>query len=585
MSEQIQEGRAVIHKTDDVFYNSAQVFNRDLSVLAVFVYSIIRERELTSKLEKLAAKRVKKAPLYKGLVVLEALAASGLRSLRYILELDSKIQHITINDRDSAATDAVAHNLTLNMADTHKVQVTCQDANSLMHLWKFSEDPLELSKDARLSPLGGDVSTTTPIGGGSAVSGGVGNTPPGMGNTPPRAPQIMSIDLTNPPTYIRPAPDIIDIDPYGSAAPFIDAAVQSVADGGMLCVTSTDMAVLCGNHSEVSFYRYGGTPLKARYMHEMALRLLIHLLNSSAARYGRACIPLLCASVDFYIRVFVQVRQQTSEVKKHSTNTAQVYQCCQCDWFLVNPLGITTIRVNNHKYSPPRLPDTIKGCCPECESKLWIGGPFYKGPLYQMDFIQNCLDSLKLMPLELKGITQSIKIRGMLTAIKEELFDVPLYYEPPAICGRMRMQVISLRAFKSALLNAGYRVSHFHREPQSVKTDAPAQVVFDIIRTYAKDSPPKNPDTFPLLNKPILTNNIDFTLRLELTDLTPDVPKWLPNKEKYWGPKKKAARLVRNRDAPSATESISQDSTANDNSMSTLEIKDPECPPSKRQCS
>jgi len=37
--------------------------------------------------------------------------------------------------------------------------------------------------------------------------------------------------------------DVIDLDPYGSPSPFLDAAVQSVADGGLLCVTATDMAV------------------------------------------------------------------------------------------------------------------------------------------------------------------------------------------------------------------------------------------------------------------------------------------------------------------------------------------------------
>ena len=34
--------------------------------------------------------------------------------------------------------------------------------------------------------------------------------------------------------------------PYGTAAPFLDAAVQSIADGGLLAVTCTDLAVLCG---------------------------------------------------------------------------------------------------------------------------------------------------------------------------------------------------------------------------------------------------------------------------------------------------------------------------------------------------
>lgn len=40
--------------------------------------------------------------------------------------------------------------------------------------------------------------------------------------------------------------DVVDLDPYGSPTTFLDAAVQSVKDGGLLLVTCTDMAVLCG---------------------------------------------------------------------------------------------------------------------------------------------------------------------------------------------------------------------------------------------------------------------------------------------------------------------------------------------------
>lgn len=41
--------------------------------------------------------------------------------------------------------------------------------------------------------------------------------------------------------------DVVDLDPYGSAAPFIDGAVQAVSEGGLLCVTCTDLAVLTGS--------------------------------------------------------------------------------------------------------------------------------------------------------------------------------------------------------------------------------------------------------------------------------------------------------------------------------------------------
>jgi tRNA (guanine26-N2/guanine27-N2)-dimethyltransferase len=97
--------------------------------------------------------------------------------------------------------------------------------------------------------------------------------------------------------------DVIDLDPYGSvavlvsdcphtfrkAAPFIDPAVQAIADGGLLCVTCTglhiplhaipsltlclvDMPVLAGNYPETCFAKYGTMSLKSGYYAEMALR-------------------------------------------------------------------------------------------------------------------------------------------------------------------------------------------------------------------------------------------------------------------------------------------------------------------------
>ena len=43
--------------------------------------------------------------------------------------------------------------------------------------------------------------------------------------------------------------DCVDIDPYGSPSPFIDAAVQCVSEGGLLMVTATDMVMTRSKHS------------------------------------------------------------------------------------------------------------------------------------------------------------------------------------------------------------------------------------------------------------------------------------------------------------------------------------------------
>lgn len=45
--------------------------------------------------------------------------------------------------------------------------------------------------------------------------------------------------------------DLVDLDPFGCAAHCLDAGVQAVKDGGLLCVTSTDMAILSGTQVKI----------------------------------------------------------------------------------------------------------------------------------------------------------------------------------------------------------------------------------------------------------------------------------------------------------------------------------------------
>lgn len=67
--------------------------------------------------------------------------------------------------------------------------------------------------------------------------------------------------------------DVIDLDPYGSASIFLDSAIKSIADGGLLCVTCTDVATLCGNNSDACFYKYGSFSIRAPFCHEMVIIL------------------------------------------------------------------------------------------------------------------------------------------------------------------------------------------------------------------------------------------------------------------------------------------------------------------------
>lgn len=122
--------------------------------------------------------------------------------------------------------------------------------------------------------------------------------------------------------------DVIDLDPYGTASPFIDSAIQAINDEGLLCVTCTDSAIFASHgYLEKTYSSYGGLPFIGDACHEGGLRLILHTIASSAARYGMAIEPLLSLSIDYYIRVFVKVRKSPNDVKLLAGKTMVVYHC------------------------------------------------------------------------------------------------------------------------------------------------------------------------------------------------------------------------------------------------------------------
>ena len=80
---------------------------------------------------------------------------------------------------------------------------------------------------------------------------------------------------------------------------------------------------------------------------------------------------------------------------------------------------------------------------------------------------------------------------GMLTAARDELPDSPLYYTVASLCQAAKIVSPKVSVFRAGLLNAGYLVSQAHSCPDGLKTNAPNHVVFDVLRAYSKQVPPK----------------------------------------------------------------------------------------------
>lgn len=261
-----------------------------------------------------------------------------------------------------------------------------------------------------------------------------------------------------------------------------------------------------------SFANYGGVPVRVEYSHEMALRLVLHAISTSASRYGRYIVPLLSLSIDFYVRLFVRVYAGQQEAKRAYTcvlallvgssltrsscrNTGLVYACTWCGAPYPQPFGrveergnksgVGTFDVFHNAQGPPA---GLSSTCSECGGRFHVAGPMWLGPLHDRAFVgkvvQHVADSghppLKTAP----------RIRGMLSIAASEL-DAPFFFTPSKIARTFHCVSPPLTTVASALLNAGYKVSRSHCVAGSLKTDAPREVVHDVFRKWIESNPVK----------------------------------------------------------------------------------------------
>lgn len=445
-TEVVTEGSAsiLLSKSNEVFFNKDQVLNRDLSVEVIKLFAKFRKQE------RVASRKNDRCGL--GINILEAFGATGLRSIRYLKEI-AEVEHVTINDIDPIACNSAIENVTFNGVDRSRVTVCTGDASLLMYQHRQHGQQF----------------------------------------------------------------DVIDLDPYGSACSYLDAAVQAVSDGGLLCVSCTDMSVFCGNYPEKCNANYGSVPIKAKYKHEMALRILLHSIDATANKYKRYVEPWLSLSVDHYVRVFVRIHHSPKEVKKSILKKSMVYQSVQCPSFYLQPLGVVTALslsttgcdddANGDGEDSRTPPTTGPGSfspavvsapvsCPTTGGRMKVGGPIWSDPIHSQDIVRELLFQISSRSIAQKfhakpNTTEYVPIASqkrlckLLTVISEELPDCPLFYTIPLLAHQVKIVPPSRHLFYTALAKGGYRYSIFHHEPTALKTDAPPEFIWDLMKRYS----------------------------------------------------------------------------------------------------
>jgi len=406
--------------------------------------------------------------------ILDALSATGLRALRYAHEIPFVTQ-VTANDLSKQATHSIEANIKHNKLED---KITAVTSNAMSHMYSFVSHPSEKDHDKKY--------------------------------------------------------DVIDLDPYGTAATFLDAAVQAVNDGGLLCVTCTDAGVWasCG-YPEKCFSLYGGTPLKGHHSHEGGLRLILHSIAMAAARYGMSIEPLLSLSIDYYARVFVRVYKSPVEVKLLAGKTMLVYSCdggCgawKTQYLARNQKTTTKNSQVNFKYSLAQGP-TASTFCEHCGYKTHMNGPMYGGPLHNPAFIETILSYLP--ELDTSTYKTLDRIEGMLsTALEEILLDGdpsasasalnaaesngkqeperlipkldpaevdahPFYFVPSALAKVLHCRAPPEADIKGAFRHAGYMVTRSHAKPGVIRTNAPWSFIWEVMKEWVRQKAPIKED-------------------------------------------------------------------------------------------
>lgn len=588
------EDEEAANDAQSVFYNPAQVVNRDLSICAIELFARRRRGE-----------PARKGGGSKGITILEALSATGLRAIRYFKEI-SNVQLVIANDMDADAVRCIRQNCEFNDVPvgrpTHSSNFDIRESAA----WIEEKSDRVLGGVVPNLDDAVDLMHRLGINPGVHKGGRLAMSCEGGQSVPVIQQELM---------------DVVDLDPYGSASPFLEGAFHCIKEGGLMLVTSTDSAVLCGNYMDTCHAKYNSVPYKGAHCHEMAVRILLSTIERCANKHKKYIVPLVSLHIDFYIRCFFRVYTQPAEVKLSPCKLAYQLQCSHCPTFWVRPTGVErpsrpkalrkrqrqdgaggkapsappdneeetkslctaplrrevfpsppsrstnprlvcpslgSLQCKRPTYTAaldhdggaesPQAAPTEDAQCPVCGSPIVLSGPIYAGATQDRDFLTDLLKVIEERNNE-KKITATARINGLVQVALEELPECPLFYNLPDIASYVKVRCPPTPNFVAALGRLGYRCSQVHCEPSGIKTDCPPDVLFAVMLQWKalqdKEDSAKGIASASLKAQqvklritPLTAADFTYEKKYDFRRDSTGIAKFIPNAP-GWGPKRR----------------------------------------------
>lgn len=261
--------------------------------------------------------------------------------------------------------------------------------------------------------------------------------------------------------------DYVDVDPFGPPVPFMDSALRSLRNGGMIALTATDMAPLCGVHPRACLRKYGGVPLRTDYCHELGVRLVCGCLTMMAAKHETGIKIMFSHSNDHYVRVYATIKHGAKVADNSIQQMGYILHCFSC----------------LHRETVTGITSPTKQVCPICTKKLKVAGPLWLGKIADENFCASILEEINK-----RNFKQQKRILKTATLIKNEANAPITYFRVDQICDKLNIPVPPQQKVLENIREQGYQAVLTHFNSRGFRTDAPAETVKQVV---TKVAPPK----------------------------------------------------------------------------------------------
>ncbi|MEO1350508.1 MAG: tRNA (guanine-N1)-methyltransferase [Cyanobacteria bacterium J06635_15] len=257
--------------------------------------------------------------------------------------------------------------------------------------------------------------------------------------------------------------DLVDIDSFGSPAPFLSTGLWATKIGGLLYLTNTDTRTTGGHNADRSLQAYGAYARAHPAVHEQGLRLVIGSVVQRAATKGMGIEPVFSLFNGRVHRVMVRLVMNQSWSTDNYGFLGYCHTCGEFQTIGWRQLGQVS----------------CDACCKQGQDAgalypLSVSGPLWLGDLHDQAMLEVMADLAQTW-----GWTKRVKLLKIMQA---EAAMPPYFFKLGEIGRYGKLDIPQRDRLIQALRDRGYRATLTHLDFEAIKTDAKMATCIEVAK-------------------------------------------------------------------------------------------------------